>query len=201
VPAQSACYTPVVTGSYKPLFPSDYEGQAADYFAELIGEEDAVITELDNELSGLNKKKKKLLEKIPKSSRSKVEKYRSELASLSSQVESIEEEKHKFEERKKKLQNKREDFANLANFVSEVSGDSFWSAEIVQYVADTTNLGEISLNLIPRSGDFVIKFGTLDNRTTKLAKLRKFYDKGLSHVGWNRYKSVDVRYDKQIICK
>ena len=35
----------------------------------------------------------------------------------------------------------------------------------------------------------------------KLTKLYKFYDKGLPHVGWERYKVVDVRYDKQIICR
>jgi cell division septal protein FtsQ len=201
VPEQSVCYTPVVTGSYQPLFPCDYEGKVSSYYSELIGKEERTITELDNKLSALNKKKKKVLEKLSKAGRSKVDKYRDQLASLSSQEEALQEEKQKFENRKKKLQKKRTDFANLTNFVSEVGKDSFWSAEIVQCVADTTNTGEISLSLIPRSGDFVITFGTLDNRTEKLAKLQKFYDKGLAHVGWNRYKTVDVRYDKQIICK
>ena len=201
VPEQSACYAPVVTGRYKPLFPCDYEGQVGEYYAGLISEEEKGITELDNELSALNKKKKKILEKLSKASRAKSDKYRDELASLSSHEEYLEREKQKLEERKKKLQKKRDDFANLTNFVSEVGNDSFWSAEIVQFVADTTCTGEISLNLIPRSGNFVIKFGTLDNRATKLAKLRKFYDKALPHVGWDSYKTVDVRFDKQIICK
>ena len=99
------------------------------------------------------------------------------------------------------MQKRSGDFTNLINFVSKVGRDPFWSAEVVQFVADTTYMGEISLRLIPRSGNFEIVFGTLENSDDKLAKLYKFYDKGLPHVGWERYKVVDVRYDKQIICR
>ena len=201
VPKNSSCYTPVVTGSYKPSFPKEYLGLSGDYYAELISKEDKEITELDNELSGVRKNKKKAVEKLSKAKRAAVDKYRDGIATLTSHEEYLEAEKHKFEHRKKKLQEKRDDFANLTNFVSEVGKDAFWSAEFVQYVADTTSTGEISLSIIPRSGNFVINFGTLENRGTKLAKLRKFYDKGLSSVGWDRYKTIDVRYDKQIICK
>ena len=67
-------------------------------------------------------------------------------------------------------------------------------------MADTTSTGEISLRLIPRSGDFIIEFGTLANSDEKLDKLHKFYDKGLSRIGWEQCKVVDVRYDKQVIC-
>lgn len=201
VPKNSSCYTPVVTGSYKPNFPKDYIGLSGDYYAEIISKEDKDIAELDNELSGVRKNKKKAVEKLSKAKRSAVDKYRDEIASLTSHEEYLAAEKQKVENRKKKLQKKREDFANLTTFVSEVGKDAFWSAEIVQFVADTTSIGEISLSIIPRSGNFVIKFGTLENRGAKLAKLRKFYDKGLPNVGWNRYKTIDVRYDKQIICK
>lgn len=201
VPQNSSCYTAVVTGSYKPLFPKDYIGLSGEYYAKLIEVEDKEIAELSNELSGLRKNKKKVLEKLSKAKRSAVDKYRDELASLTEHEEYLDSQKRDVESRRNKLQDKREDFANLTNFVSEVGKDAFWSAEIVQYVADTTRAGKISLSLIPRSGDFVIKFGTLDNRSAKLAKLRKFYEKGLSSVGWNRYKTIDVRYNKQIICK
>ena len=45
-----------------------------------------------------------------------------------------------------------------------------------------------------------IEFGTLSERDVKLTKLRKFYDNGLSHIGHIYYKSIDVRFDKQVIC-
>ena len=67
-------------------------------------------------------------------------------------------------------------------------------------MADTTTSGEIALRLVPRSGDFIIEFGTLEEREAKLAKLQRFYDKGLSRIGWEHYKTIDVRYDKQVIC-
>lgn len=201
VPSQSSCYAPVVTGCYKPLFPSDYEGVVGDYYAELIADEAQVVTELDNELSGLARDKKQVVDKLSSAKNSAADKYKEELASLTSLENALTERKQTAEARKKKLQKKSDDFVNLTNFVSEVNNDAFWSAEIVQYVADTTYTGDISLRLIPRSGNFVIEFGTLNNSGAKLEKLRKFYDKGLSHMGWNRYKSVDVRYDKQIICK
>ena len=112
----------------------------------------------------------------------------------------LERQQQGIEMRKKKLQERRNDFANLINFVSLLGNDSFWSAEIVQFVADTTSMGEISLRLVPRSGDFIIEFGTLADSSEKLRKLGDFYDEGLSRMGWNLYKTIDVRYNKQVIC-
>ena len=84
--------------------------------------------------------------------------------------------------------------------VEQIKDDSFWGAEIVQFVADTTTMGDITLRLVPRSGDFIIEFGTLGNGEEKLSKLQRFYDNGLSSIGWSEYKTIDVRYDKQVIC-
>ena len=98
------------------------------------------------------------------------------------------------------MQKSYDDFVNLINFVSQVEEHSFWGAEVVQFVADKNSLGEISLRLMPRSGDFVIEFGTLADGDAKLEKLEKFYDGGLVHIGWESFKIIDVRYDKQVIC-
>ena len=114
--------------------------------------------------------------------------------------EQLERRQRAIEMRKKKLQKKYDDFRNLLKFVEEIEDDSFWRAEVVQFVADTTSTGEISLRLIPRSGDFVITLGTLSARVEKMKKLQKFYDNGLSHLGWDRFRSIDLRYSKQVIC-
>ena len=102
--------------------------------------------------------------------------------------------------RKKKLHKSCDDFTNLINFVTQIKNDFFWGAEIVQFVADVTATGDVALRLVPRSGNFIIEFGTLDNYKEKLSKLQRFYDKGLSYIGWSEYKTIDVRYDKQVIC-
>jgi cell division protein FtsQ len=71
----------------------------------------------------------------------------------------------------------------------------------VQFVADTTSCGAVSLRMIPRSGDFVIAFGELNNVDDKLNKLEQFYNDGLRHLGWDKFKTIDIRYDKQVICR
>ncbi|MBR6655924.1 MAG: hypothetical protein IKL20_04905 [Alistipes sp.] len=187
-PRGSACYTSVITGSYKPHFGRGYEGNAEVYFDKLLGDKDDEIFGIENELATVNSKRRKSDDEV-------------ELADLDRREMQLKEQQLLAEKSKKNLLKKRTDFVNLINFVSRVESDNFWSAEISQFVADTTYMGEITLRMIPRSGNFEIEFGTLDNSAGKLAKLQKFYDKGLPYVGWERYKLVDVRYDKQIICK
>lgn len=105
------------------------------------------------------------------------------------------------EKREKKLHKGYDDLCKLANFVERIENDPFWGAEIVQFVADTTSCGAVSLRLIPRSGDFVIAFGELNEVDDKLKKLERFYNDGLRHLGWDRFKTIDIRYDKQVICR
>lgn len=187
-PRGSACYTSVVTGSYKPHFGRYYEGNVEEYFNQLLDAEESEIEEINGELATVKSKR----------GRSDDD---GELAELDRLEMRLKEQRMLAEKNIKKLLKKRADFVNLINFVSRVENDSFWSAEIAQFVADTTYMGEITLRMIPRSGNFEIEFGTLGNSAEKLAKLQKFYDKGLPYVDLARYKLVDVRYDKQIICK
>jgi cell division protein FtsQ len=35
----------------------------------------------------------------------------------------------------------------------------------------------------------------------KLERMRKFYLYGLNKAGWNKYSSISVEFDNQIICK
>ena len=199
-PKGSSCYVPVVTGKYTPQFACDYEGRASNYYGSIIESEAERGRAIANELSELHRKQEECAEYISESSKTEAEKYKEKLSVLNLQEEQLITKQRASDERKKKLEKKSEDFANLTNFVARVSADAFWASEIVQIVADTTCMGEISLRLVPRSGNFVIEFGTLGRSDAKLAKLRNFYDKGLSYMGWDRYKIVDIRYDKQIIC-
>lgn len=103
--------------------------------------------------------------------------------------------------RKKRLERGYADLLLLAEFIEEVGEDDFWQAEIVQIVADTTSTGALSLRLIPRSGGHTIEFGELKSIDTKMARLEKFYEEGLPYLGWDRFKRIDIRYDKQVICR
>ena len=220
-PSGAAYYASVVTGSYTPRFPRNYEGNAVEYYNNLIGRENDKLTKIGEEFASLkrkqsecNERRKELRKDCKKPKWRSEENHKQMLVGLTLEIRKCDEElsalkarsgqlnrrRQIIEERKKKLYEKRIDFTNLINFVTRVGEDSFWSAEVVQFVADTTSKGEISLRLIPRSGNFVIEFGTLAQHAEKLDKLRKFYDNGLAYTGWERYKVVDVRYDKQVIC-
>lgn len=85
----------------------------------------------------------------------------------------------------------------LFDFIDYLEKDQFWNAQIEQiFITD-----DLKIEMIPRVGDAVILLGTLDKYEDKLQKLSVFYQKGLSVLGWNRYYSIDLQYDNQIVCK
>lgn len=221
-PKGSACYIPVVTGEYRPLFAPSFEGKASDNLKSLLDAETKRLDLLTAEYSALNKKRSEVREtrKVLRKSRDKkkfnesADEYKIRKTALNKETEecdkallAVEQQKGKLiekrraiDKRKQKLQREYDDFVALINFVAKISEESFWGAEVVQLVANRNSTGDISLRLVPRSGSFVVEFGVLNNSEEKLEKLQVFYDKGLSHIGWSQYKVVDVRFDKQVIC-
>lgn len=89
----------------------------------------------------------------------------------------------------------------LLTFVKLVEKDDFWSAEVVQIIARTAASGALEIELIPRSGRHIIRFGRLERMEEKLNKLLRFYRKGLSHIGWERCRVIDIRYTDQVVCR
>ena len=74
--------------------------------------------------------------------------------------------------------------------------DPFWKSQVQQI--HVTPKQEIEL--VPRAGDHIIFIGKLDNMEEKFSKLRTFYQKGLNHVGWNKYNRLSIEFSNQIIC-
>ena len=106
-------------------------------------------------------------------------------------------------QKQKKLMKRYEDFAKLINFVKYIENDSFWSAEIVQIVASTMSSGDLELELIPRTGNYVVEFGQVGTKAEieeKLDKLLAFYQKGLTNVGWDSFSRISIRYKGQVVC-
>lgn len=220
-PKGASYYTAVVTGGYRPMFVPKNDGDIESEYLSLREKEDARLTKLGEEFTSLMKERRGYNEDISqlkddakrrlfesnKSHQQREAAIKLEIAECNKKLKELEARRMQLEQRqrgielrKKKLQKKYDDFRNLINFVGEISNDSFWRAEVVQFIADTTSTGEINLKLVPRSGDFVVTLGTLDERDEKMNKLQTFYDKGLSRLGWDRFKRVDLRYDKQVIC-
>ena len=115
-------------------------------------------------------------------------------------IRQISREQQSRREGQKKLEKYYEDFINLLTFVGKVEKDAFWRSEVVQIVAHSTPAGALEVDLVPRSGRFIIRFGQLERIENKLLKLRRFYHSGLARAGWDTYRTIDVRYENQVIC-
>lgn len=95
--------------------------------------------------------------------------------------------------------------------IDHIMKSDFWRNQIEQINV----LQDQSIEIVPRVGDHVVLIGKLPNHrnidrrskeveefiTRKLERLEKFYKYGLSQVGWNRYKYINIEFDNQIICK
>lgn len=85
----------------------------------------------------------------------------------------------------------------LLEIVRAIDASDFWKAQVEQI--NVSQEGEVQL--VPRVGDHLLILGSADNIPEKLDRLLEFYNKGLDRIGWNKYKSVSVAYEGQVVCK
>ena len=71
---------------------------------------------------------------------------------------------------------------------------------MVQITAKTTPAEHWRWNYA-RSGRFAVLFGRLEDVERKFDKLLRFYRSGLSSIGWSEYRTIDIRYNDQVVCK
>ncbi|NNC82825.1 MAG: hypothetical protein HKN79_04545 [Flavobacteriales bacterium] len=81
---------------------------------------------------------------------------------------------------------------SLALYVRQ---NDFWNAQILQVDIDP----EKGAVLIPRVGNHQIILGEVQDYMAKLDKLKEFYDQGIDQTNWNIYRSLDLRYEGQVI--
>lgn len=89
----------------------------------------------------------------------------------------------------------------LFDFVAYIQADEFLSKLIQQiYVGQNLNI-----ELITALGNQVIKVGRIGKDSgfeARLRRLKSFYlSKTLNHIGWDKYTAIDLRFEKQIVCK
>lgn len=86
---------------------------------------------------------------------------------------------------------------DLLDVVNAIDRSEFWKAQVEQI--NVTREGQIEL--VPRVGDHLLILGTAQDVENKLKRLENFYHKGLDNVGWNKYRSISVAYENQVVCK
>jgi len=85
----------------------------------------------------------------------------------------------------------------LYTIASYVDKHPFYKALIEQIFVRADN----ELILVPKMGSRYIIFGDANEADKKFKKLLVFYQEGLNRIGWSKYKSIDVRFEGQVICK
>lgn len=72
-----------------------------------------------------------------------------------------------------------------------------WNHDIQQIFVEAN--GEI--RLIPRRGDHTILLGSTDDIEAKFDRLETFYDEVLDEKGWNRYKTLNLKFKNQVVAE
>jgi cell division protein FtsQ len=85
-----------------------------------------------------------------------------------------------------------DDLRRMAAFIIR---DSFWMAQVAQININAERRFEI----IPVIGNQVIAFGKGDDIEAKFHRLFAFYQQVMKKTGFEKYKTVDVQYDGQVV--
>lgn len=225
-PASGTLYLPVITGRYKPLFPPTFEGNLTEVVDSLRQNAMREIERIEQAKWPTQQRKQMWLDRRDSTRKARVSKSffetkrefterrdefhtqnTKELDRIDGHLRDCNRrldeftaqqmaEVEKFEQQIARL----DDFRRLMAFVEYVSRNDFWRAEVVQIVASENSRKRIEVELIPRSGDFRLILGDLDNFERKMARAKRTYNELLYPIGWNRYKTINIRYDNQIVC-
>ena len=86
---------------------------------------------------------------------------------------------------------------NLVKIAHFLKNDRFWRNQIEQIHVTAKQ----EFVMVPRVGNHLIEIGKADNLERKFGKLKEFYIEGLNKVGWNKYATISLKYENQIVCK
>ena len=89
------------------------------------------------------------------------------------------------------------DLKDLAHFIYR---NEFWNSQVEQIYVSLDKHNKPVVEIIPRIGNQVVYLGAVDNFEKKFDHLKKFYEKAMNTVGWNKYERIDLQYENQIIC-
>ena len=88
-------------------------------------------------------------------------------------------------------------FASVMNVVNYIENSRTWKDKIVQISIDEGQ----NLILIPREGNERFLFGQPTDIRDKFSKMEKYYTHIIPAKGEGHYKTVDLKYKGQIVCR
>ena len=202
--ADRTAAVPVITGGYKPLFGPGYSGYAKSVVADSIASLERVIKELEDAKLPIYRQleendktlREALSERVRKGMFMSDDEYKldAEIAALATQQDEV-------RLKQSSVRMAGEDFDALLGFLKHINNNNFWHAEVVQILLSGGGDRGMELRFVPRSGSFVVDLGAPSDYDTKLSNLYRFYNKGLDNVGWDKYRSISLRYEGQVVCR
>lgn len=78
-----------------------------------------------------------------------------------------------------------------------IKDDTLWDAQIEQMFVNPRK----DIELIPRVGNHRIILGNADSIDVKMDNLVAFYKQAMPKVGWDTYKTINIKYTNQIVCE
>jgi len=83
----------------------------------------------------------------------------------------------------------------IYSLVKTIQSDTFWNAQISQVIVDSPGMFE----LVPVLGNQKIVFGDTSAAREKLDNLFAFYKNVLNRIGWDKYETLDLRFNNQVV--
>jgi len=74
--------------------------------------------------------------------------------------------------------------------------DTFWNAQAEQIYVNEWQ----EIEMIPRLGNHRIILGDASEINEKLNRLMIFYKQGLNKIGWNTYRTINLKFKNQVVC-
>lgn len=84
---------------------------------------------------------------------------------------------------------------NVREIAEFINADPFWTAQVAQI--DITP--ERQFEMIPAVGNHIVKLGDGTNYREKFNRLFIFYKKILAKTGFDKYKTIDVQFEGQVV--
>jgi len=86
---------------------------------------------------------------------------------------------------------------DVFEFIKLLRNDPFFHPMIEQI--HVNQRGEMTL--VPKVGRQKIVFGDFAKAQEKLRRLKIFYEEGMPREGWRTYKTINVKFDGQVVCE
>jgi len=86
---------------------------------------------------------------------------------------------------------------NLYLLAQYVEKNPFWKAQFEQIFVNQDG----DFVIIPKLGGQKIVFGGIENYEEKLRRLQLFYQYAITKAGWQKYNTINLNYNGQVICE